>query len=68
MEYIVDYEFKLKYHPGKENVVTDGLSRKDRVTLERIMVHEWRMLKSIIPFDPDLKLVNEKFQLCGLVV
>ena len=28
MEYIKDYDFLIKYHPGKVNVVTDALSGK----------------------------------------
>ena len=30
MEYLEDYDFTLHYHPGKENVVADALSRKSR--------------------------------------
>ncbi|GJR41343.1 hypothetical protein Tco_1217027 [Tanacetum coccineum] len=26
-----EYEYEIRYHPGKENVVTDALSRKERV-------------------------------------
>ena len=28
MEFLEDYNFTLHYHPGKENVVVDALSRK----------------------------------------
>ena len=28
MEYLEDYDFTLHYHPDKENVVADALSRK----------------------------------------
>ena len=30
MEYLEDYDFTLYYHPSKENVVVDALSRKSR--------------------------------------
>ena len=30
VEYLEDYDFTLNYHPGKENVVANALSRKSR--------------------------------------
>jgi hypothetical protein len=30
---IKDYELEIHYHPGKENVVADALSRKSQVNL-----------------------------------
>ncbi|GKC21838.1 hypothetical protein Tco_1023988, partial [Tanacetum coccineum] len=31
-----EYEYEIHYHPGKENVVTDALSRKERVKPRRV--------------------------------
>ena len=33
IEFLEDYDFTLHYHPGKENVVADALSRKSRGVL-----------------------------------
>ncbi|GKB89966.1 putative reverse transcriptase domain-containing protein, partial [Tanacetum coccineum] len=34
IELISDYDCEIRYHPGKENVVADALSRKERVPLK----------------------------------
>ncbi|GJT46958.1 putative reverse transcriptase domain-containing protein [Tanacetum coccineum] len=31
-----DYDYEIRYHPGKENVVADALSRKERVKPKRV--------------------------------
>nr|GEX01514.1 reverse transcriptase domain-containing protein [Tanacetum cinerariifolium] len=31
LELLADYDFEIRYHPGKENVVADALSRKERI-------------------------------------
>ncbi|GKF60218.1 putative reverse transcriptase domain-containing protein [Tanacetum coccineum] len=31
-----DYDCKIRYHPGKENVVADALNRKERVKPKRV--------------------------------
>nr|GEU36110.1 putative reverse transcriptase domain-containing protein [Tanacetum cinerariifolium] len=36
IELLSDYECEIKYHLGKENVVADALSRKERLKLRRI--------------------------------
>nr|GEX35671.1 putative reverse transcriptase domain-containing protein [Tanacetum cinerariifolium] len=31
LELVADYDCKIRYHPGKENVVADALNRKERI-------------------------------------
>ena len=38
MEFLEDYDFTLHYHPGKENMVADALSRKSRGVLASVAV------------------------------
>ncbi|GKG43409.1 hypothetical protein Tco_0480093, partial [Tanacetum coccineum] len=36
LELLSDYDYEIRYHPGKANVVTDALSRKERVKPLRV--------------------------------
>lgn len=38
MEYLNDYDFKLKYHPDKANKVANALSRKEIHVIELMML------------------------------
>ena len=50
MEFLEDYDFTLHYHPSKENVVANALSRKSRGVLASIASREWRMLETVGQF------------------
>ena len=41
MEFLEDYDFTLHYHPGKENVVPDALSRNSWGALASVASWEW---------------------------
>ncbi|GKC48687.1 putative reverse transcriptase domain-containing protein [Tanacetum coccineum] len=43
LELLSDYDCEIRYHPGKENVVADALSRKERSKLLRV----WALVMTI---------------------
>ena len=47
MEFLEDYDFTLHYHPSKENVVVNALSRKSQGVLASIASREWQMLETV---------------------
>nr|GEZ14296.1 putative reverse transcriptase domain-containing protein [Tanacetum cinerariifolium] len=42
LELLSDYDYEIRYHPGKENVVADALSRKERVPLRELVTLLWQ--------------------------
>ncbi|GKA71268.1 putative reverse transcriptase domain-containing protein [Tanacetum coccineum] len=47
IELFSDYDCKIRYHPGKANVVVDALSRKERVKPKRIRAMNMTLQPSI---------------------
>ncbi|GJS81555.1 putative reverse transcriptase domain-containing protein [Tanacetum coccineum] len=47
IELFSDYDYKIRYHPGKANVVADALSRKERVKPKRFRAMNMTLQSSI---------------------
>ncbi|GJR55592.1 putative reverse transcriptase domain-containing protein [Tanacetum coccineum] len=47
IELFSDYDYKIRHHPGKANVVADALSRKERVKLKRVRAMNMTLQSSI---------------------
>ncbi|MCI36721.1 pol protein, partial [Trifolium medium] len=45
MEYLKDFDFDLRYHPGKANVVADALSRK-ALHASELMMHKCNLIEN----------------------
>ena len=56
MEYLEDNDFTLHYHPDKENVVADALSRKSRGVFASVASREWQMLEVVGQFRMHYKV------------
>ena len=60
MEYLEDYDFTLRYHPGKVNV-----SRKSRGVLASVTSQEWQMLEVVGQFRHSCVSVGIVTELIG---
>ncbi|GKF90226.1 hypothetical protein Tco_0264189, partial [Tanacetum coccineum] len=47
IELFSDYDCEIRYHPGKANVVTEALSRKERVKPKRVRAMNMTLQSSV---------------------
>ena len=52
MEYIKNYDFSIKYHLGKVNIVVDALSRS--AAFNGCIMPEWRWMKQFRDMDEEV--------------
>ena len=58
MEFLKDYDFELKYHPGKANVVADAFSRKS-LHVSTMMIHQMELLEKFRDLHLDVSRCND---------
>ncbi|GKB67535.1 putative nucleotidyltransferase, ribonuclease H [Tanacetum coccineum] len=73
LELLSDYDYKIRYHPGKANVVTDALSRKERIKPLRVralvMTISLNILVQILEAQVEARKEEnyETEDLCGMI-
>ena len=67
MEFLKDYEFELKYHPGKANVVAEALSRK-YLNVSWMMIKEAKLIESFRDLNLGISITPQTIQLSQIKV
>ena len=67
MEFLKDYEFELKYHLGKANVVADALSRKT-LNVAWMMIKEAELIESFRDLNLGISITLRAIQLSQIKI
>jgi hypothetical protein len=67
MEFLKDYDFELKYHSRKANVMADALSMKS-LHVSTMMIHQMKLLKKFINLNLDVSCYNASLSMCKVDV
>jgi hypothetical protein len=63
MEFLKDYDFEMKYHPGKANVVPDALSRKS-LHVSIMMINQMIILEKFKDLCLDVSCYSASIYVC----
>jgi hypothetical protein len=63
MEFLKDYDFELKYHPGKANVMADTLSKKS-LHVSTMMIHHMILLEKFRDLHLDVSCYSAGISVC----
>jgi hypothetical protein len=65
MEFLKDYDFELKYHLGKANVMADALSRKS-LHVSTMMIHQMELLEKFRDLHLDMSCYDDSISVYKL--
>ena len=66
LELIKDYDLEILYHPGKENVVADALSRKKQVNVAALLTTQKWIVEDLRRLDVEVVLGEVEARLASL--
>ena len=68
LELVKDYDCVINYHPGKENVVADALSRKSAINLATLLTTQKELLQDIENLELEIVFEGEIAHLATLSI
>lgn len=68
LEFLKNYDFSIKCHQGKANVVADALNRKSSGLVAKLMIRERQLIERIEDLDLEVQVENNRSFMSYLMV